>query len=296
MRKIKLGVALVALVALVVPSIASAAEVRPFGTTIAVSDPTGQFADNITVTGLTITNSGGPLTLIPEVVGSPPVPDSGQLSCSQSDAATVRCTRLTGGPPTTVAVATGAGNDTVRVGTHSTNEKVTVHTQAGNDAIDAANGSADSVDCGDGFDTFRGDGHLLDTLLPPFGSCETLTGDGAQQGGGDPLSDPVPPDDPATPVTKLKLSKASAHKGKLVVVTRVSGPGRVIGKATKGKRLLAQGAERATKAGAVTLVLKPTKAAKRLLKHKRAVKVKVKVAFKATGGTVVKTARTRIRR
>ena len=45
------------------------------------------------------------------------------------------------------------------------------------------------------------------------------------------------------------------------------------------------------------LLLKPTKAAKRLLKTKSSVKVKVKLAFKpTTGATVVKTINAKLRK
>ena len=87
------------------------------------------------------------------------------------------------------------------------------------------------------------------------------------------------------------------HLGKIIVSARVNGPGLVTGKAYKGKKLVAKGSKTATKAGAVTLVIKPTKAGKRLLKSKPKVTVKLKLAFKpTTGATVIKTVNTRIRR
>ena len=296
MRRTILGMA-VACAVVAVPASANAAQVRAFGTTIAVSNFEGQFADDITFTklgGIRIVNNSGnpaePLLLIAEQPSPIPVPDSGQLSCSQDNPRQVTCIRLTGGPPTLIGISTGSGNDTVTVGPHSADESVTVSTHSGNDTIDTRNGSADSIECGDGVDTLRGDAHPLDTLLPPFSSCEDI-GNG---GGGGSTTPPVA----TTPAAKLILGPVlSPHRGKLLVAARVNGPGVVTGKATKGKKLLAKGSTTATKAGAVTLTLKATKAGKRLLRSKPSVRVKVKLAFKpTTGAAVVKTISARLRR
>jgi hypothetical protein len=299
MRRTILGV-VVACAVLAIPASANAAQVRAFGTNISVSDHAGQFADDITFTKLgtiRIVNNGGnpaePLLLIAEQPSPVPVPDSGQLSCSQDNPRQVTCIRLTGGPPTLIGISTGSGNDTVTVGPHSADESVTVEADSGSDTVNIENGSADNVACGDDVDTARVDAYPLDTLLPPFDSCETLINNGVVQGLGG--QNPTPP---ATPVAKLVLGPVlSPHRGKLLVAARVNGPGLVTGKATKGKKQVAKGSTTATKAGAVTLVLKPTKAGKRLLKSKPSVKVKLKLAFKPTkGATVVKTISARLRR
>ncbi len=299
LRKTILG-AVAACAMLAIPASANAAQVQAFGTNIAVSDYAAQFADDITLTkvgsSIRIVNNAGnpaePLLLIAEQPSPVPVPDSGQLSCSQDNPRQVTCTRLTGGPPTAIGISTDSGNDTVTVGPHSADESVTVDTKSGSDTVNVENGSADNVACGDDVDTARVDAHPLDTLLPPFTSCETLIGNGVAQGLGAP--------NPTAPVVPAKLSLGpvlSPHRGKLLVAARVNGPGVVTGKATKGKKLLAKGSKTATKAGAVTLTLKPTKAGKRLLKSKRSVKVKVKLAFKpTTGATIVKSISSRLRR
>ena len=91
--------------------------------------------------------------------------------------------------------------------------------------------------------------------------CEDIGWGG---GGGRPRPGPHP----TTPAAKLILGPVlSPHREKLLVAARVNGPGVVTGKATKGKKLLAKGSVTATHAGAVTLVIKPTKAGKRLLKE-----------------------------
>jgi hypothetical protein len=310
-----------ALAALAVPSVASATELQAFGHYIIATDvaDSGAVADTITVTqtgaSTRVTDAAG-LVLKSEPVTVPPVPDSGQLACSQDSGQQVTCTRVknTSGQPTHVGVNVHAGNDRVTVGPHTAAQTLVVETGSGNDSINVANGSADLVICGDGIDVVAWD--AFDDEGPPFGNCETAAGGGGSGGGGSGGGGGGSGSGSGSgggggggggagsggsggsgAPASMKLGKpTAAHKGKLVVVTRVSGPGRVIGKARKGKRLLAQGAERATRAGVVKLVLTPTKAAKRLLKRKRSVKVKVKVAFKATGGTVVKTARARIRR
>ena len=295
----------VACAVLAIPASANAAQVHAFGQYISVLDAfdAGEFAEDITITqsGSTtrvVNNSGNPAEPLllkgedPDI--QPPVPDAGQIVCSQDSARQVTCTRVanTNGRPTQIGVTIHSGNDNVIVGPHSGNESVTVTTGFGDDSVNIENGSADSVECGDGVDTLRADAHPLDTLLPPFLSCETLIGNGVVGGAGAP--NPTAPAKPA----KLSLGPVlSPHRGKLLVAARVNGPGVVTGKATKGRKLLAKGSVKATQAGAVTLMIKPTKAGKRLLKRKPKVKVKLKLAFKpTTGATVIKTVSTRIRR
>ena len=203
-----------------------------------------------------------------------------------------------------LVVYTNFGDDRVTVGPHGADEGVHVSLHYGNDFADTANGSLDNVSCGPGVDTATTD--AFDTFLPDSGSCNDGGGGGGGSGGGGAgggggggggsITPPIAT--PITPVANLVLGPVlSPHRGKLLVAARVNGPGLVTGKAYKGKKLVAKGSAKATQAGAVTLMIKPTKAGKRLLKSKPKVKVKLKLAFKpTTGATVIKTINTRIRR
>ena len=98
-------------------------------------------------------------------------------------------------------------------------------------------------------------------------------------------------------VARLAPRPGSSPGGKLVINTKVNGPGLVTGKATSGQASRSPRAARPRpRRVPVKVTLKPTKAGKRLLKSKRSVKVKVKLAFKpTTGATVVQTVNARLR-
>ena len=98
------------------------------------------------------------------------------------------------------------------------------------------------------------------------------------------------PDAPGAALTasaaKAKLAKA-LRKG-LKVKATVPADGRLRATALRGSRKVAAGAKR-VKAGNVTLKLRFTKAAKRSLRTKGRVKLRVRVAFTPTGGATQKT-------
>ena len=291
-KLISICITALVVIAVMAPA-ANAAELQAFGQYISVVDYLDGVAEDITITqsGSTtqVVNNGGGLVLKGEdPTIQPPVPDSGQIECSQDSVTQVTCTRVenTNGQPTTIGVNIGSGNDKVTVGPHSGFELVSVATGSGDDSINVKNGSKDYVGCGDGADTLQSDGHPLDSLAPPFESCETA---GAQN--------PTTPTAPVQPPAKMRPGVAVSHKSKIIAAATVNGPGVVTGKAYGKGKLLAKGSVTAGQAMTVTLVVKPTKAGKRLLKSKRAVKVKLKLAFKpTTGATVTKTINTRFRR
>jgi hypothetical protein len=334
MRRTILGM-VVACAVLAIPASANAAQVNAVGTQINVRDDSSSeepVSDNITLTKFNawefhIVNDGGnpaqPLTLTGDT--------SPNLSCLQDSPRKVICIQFTGGPPITTDIFAGEGNDTVTVGPHPVTETVQVRGDFGIDVLNIENGSVDRYSCGandpeggGGSDTVVRD--AADTLWNPAfpTDCEndnnpggggsggggsggggSGAGDGSGAGGGSGAgagtgggSTTLPVVTPITQPASMVLGPvAGPHRGRLLVAARVNGPGVVTGKATKGTKLLAKGSKTATKAGAVTLTLKPTKAAKRLLKSKPSVKVKVKLAFKpTTGATVVKTISARLRR
>ena len=107
---------------------------------------------------------------------------------------------------------------------------------------------------------------------PDWGPASVPPGRGAPGGGGAALT---------IKSANSKLRKALAKGINLRV--QVSGAGRVSAKATKAGRKVASGAKRVS-GGNATVKLRFTKAAKRSLKRAQSVKVRIKVAFKPTGG------------
>jgi hypothetical protein len=232
------------------------------------------------------------------------------VDCIQDNPSQVTCVRL-GVAALTFDIYTNWGNDTVTIGAHNPGDTVQVRTHFGDDTINAVNDSADKISCGGGTDTAHVD--ALDTIFiaSPIqdNGCESTGGGPGGGGGGGCVGNdcfpggggnppPTPNPDPiVNPPTVYPAGVTAKRGGKLLVAAKVNGPGVVTGKAYKGKKLLAKGSKTATKAGAVTLLLKPTKAAKTLLKSKPKVKVKVKLAFKpTTGATIVKTISAKLRR
>ncbi len=296
---------------LALPASASAATVQVFGSQINVADnaPEEQHADNIVFTKVDpwivqlrndAGDAGEPLLLVGE--------DSTTVDCIQDNPRQLTCIRL-GYAPLTFDIYTNWGNDTVTIGEHNPGDTVQVRAHGGDDKLFIQNGSVDRYSCGAGNDQIVRDAG--DTLFNPAlpSDCENDAGGsgGGDSGGGgggagggsgtyDPGTPPV-----ATPIMNppslFLAGVASKPGGKLIVNTRVNGPGVVTGKVLRAGKSLAKGSKKATKAGAVRLLLKPTKAAKRLLKTKSSVKVKVKLAFKpTTGATVVKTINAKLRK
>ncbi len=81
-------------------------------------------------------------------------------------------------------------------------------------------------------------------------------------------------------MTKAKLAKALAHG--LKVRVSVPGAGRVTAKAPR-----ASGSAKAKRAGATTVVLRFTKAARRALRGKRSVKLTISVRFTPASGAAL---------
>jgi Ca2+-binding RTX toxin-like protein len=134
----------------------------------------------------------------------------------------------------------------------------------GNDTIDARDGEVDSVSCGFGEDTVSADANDVVS-----GDCEHITRTGAVA-------------QPAAKLTvsavKTKLAKALASGLKLRVTT--PGAGTITAK-TSG----ASGSAKAKQAGATTVTLRFTKAAKSKLKRKKSVRLAVTVRFGALDGS-----------
>ena len=310
---------------LAIPATASAAVVNTSGTEVEVVDPSG-FADDITYHRFSpweihITNSGGdPAT--PLMIGGDGSPTFSCLNVG-GDPRLVSCVRGTGAPDITGVIEAGAGDDKVTVGAHGATEPVDVYGDSGNDTINTVNGRADHVQCGpgdndtavmDSFDT------IIEATPNDEGGCEHTGGGGGSGGGGSGggggagggagggtgttggvvINNTTPnPVLHTNPPALYPAGTASKPGGKLLAIARVNGPGRVLGIATsKNRKLLARGEKTATKAGAVKVLLKPTKLAKRLLKGKRSIKVKLTLSFYPKNGaaTVTKTISAKLRR
>jgi hypothetical protein len=304
---------------LAIPASANAAQVQAFGPNVNVFDnaPEDQHADNIVFTKVDpwivqlrneAGDAGEPLFLSEE--------SSDNVDCIQDNPRQVTCVRLDLSP-LAFDLNGGYGNDTITVSEHNPGDSVAVRGHWGNDVLNIQNGSVERYSCG-GNDPESGSGSdtvvrdATDTLFNPAlpTDCENdnnpggsggggggAGGGGAGGGSGDPGTPPV-----GTPITQpanLILGPVISPHRKILVAARVNGPGRVLGIATsKNRKLLARGEKTATKAGAVTVVLKPTKLGKRLLKHKRSIKVKLSLSFYPKSGapTVTKTTSAKLRR
>jgi WD40-like Beta Propeller Repeat len=106
---------------------------------------------------------------------------------------------------------------------------------------------------------------------PDWGPANVPPGRGAHGGGG------------ALTIKSANSKLRSALAKGIKLRIRVSGAGRVSAKATKAGRKVAAGAK-SVRGGNATVKLRFTKAAKRSLKRAQSVKVRIKVAFKPTGG------------
>jgi hypothetical protein len=143
--------------------------------------------------------------------------------------------------------------------------------------------------------------------LPP-GPGGGDTGGGGETGGG-AITPPPPPggDPPATPA-RFRLGAAKVdRKGVVRLRLTVPHPGTVQGVATapnatasqRRKRQVTYGRGRAAarRAGAVTLVVKPTSAGRKLIRRRRTLPVRIKVTYRPNGGRpVTSTKRVTVRR
>jgi hypothetical protein len=159
--------------------------------------------------------------------------------------------RLVGGP----------GRDTVNGDRKSRcNEYSCDLIVSGNDTIEVRDGEVDSVTCGTGVDRVVADaGDVV------AADCENVERPGAANSGGNgkPRS--------TLALVRIKLGTALA-RGFKVRVSNASGTVRL--KAKRGKTVVAKGSARA-KNGKATVTLRFTKAAKRALRHKRKVTLRI---------------------
>ena len=117
---------------------------------------------------------------------------------------------------------------------------------------------------------------------PPSGGATT-----PEPGSGTPAPPRAQPADASRPVPSnafgLAKPKVNAAKGTVTLRVAVPGPGRVQARAT-GRMRIARKAVTAKKAGMVSLRLKPTGKAKRILRKKRKLAATLKVSFTPAGG------------
>lgn len=170
---------------------------------------------------------------------------------------------LTGGPGKDLIY----GDQTARCGTGDT-----VCVPYGNDVIDARDGEADVIDCGPGTD------RAVVDALDVHANCETVETGGApgpaapggqgQPGGGGPQAGPS-----AALVGKPKLGTALAKGLKLKLTGARPGKGTITAK--HGSKKVASGAVKVSAAGAGSVTLKFTSAARRQLRGKKSVTLRL---------------------
>lgn len=135
---------------------------------------------------------------------------------------------------------------------------------AGNDTIDVRDGEVDSVSCGTGADRV-----IADTVDTIAADCETV--ERAAVGGGPEAKTGPQPNGATLSVKKVKLAKA-LKSGFTVTVKNATGKVKLTAK--QGSKTVASGSATA-KNGTATVKLKFTKAAKKALKRKRTVTLKI---------------------
>jgi hypothetical protein len=144
----------------------------------------------------------------------------------------------------------------------------------GNDTVYARDGERDSITCGFGDDTVYAD--ALDVV---DSDCEHVIRAAAGQtggGGGSALG---------ASVRSTRLARALAHG----LVLRVTAPaaGRLSATATAHGRRVARAARSARKAGTTTIVLRPSRQARRSLRRAKAVRFAITVRFTRAGAAAV---------
>lgn len=143
----------------------------------------------------------------------------------------------------------------------------------GNDVVNARDGEIDSIDCGVGTDKVIAD---ADDVVNA--NCETVerSGGAPRTGGDDPGSGGQTPR-PAR--ARLKASAATLARalarGLVVRVGGVKAGSRVKLTARNGRRLVASGSAKAGRAGAATVTLRFTKAARRSLRRAKRVNLTI---------------------
>lgn len=138
----------------------------------------------------------------------------------------------------------------------------------GNDVIEARDGEVDQIDCGAGEDRV-----VADTADVVGTDCETV------ERGASPGPGPAKLRVAAAAVT---LSKALG--GKLKVTMRVPGAGRIRIQVLRGTALVSTIAGTVKAAGDYQGLARPTKAGRRALKRRGAVKLSLKMTFTPTSG------------
>jgi Ca2+-binding RTX toxin-like protein len=160
----------------------------------------------------------------------------------------------------------------------------TCKTPWGNDTINAADGEADSVDCGPGTDVANVD--AIDTVA----NCETVNTVGAPAGGGQKPG----AGGKGGGGTKAALTIVGAAKlkqllaGKLVVAVPCAAACRVTLTAKAGKKTIATGKATLLKAGTAKVKLKVAKKAKRSVKRAKTLKLTLTASVVGASGKATK--------
>jgi len=146
----------------------------------------------------------------------------------------------------------------------------------GNDTVYARDGERDSITCGYGDDTVYAD--AIDVVA---GDCEhVIRGGGAGGGGGAAGGSAL-----GASVGSTRLARALAHG--LVLHVTAPAAGRVSAAATVRGTRVAKAAKAVRKAGATTVVLRISRAARHRLRHARSVKFAISVRFTHSGAAAL---------
>jgi hypothetical protein len=134
---------------------------------------------------------------------------------------------------------------------------------SGQDRIEARDGNQEMIDCGPGTDSAQVDpNEIVRNDIDLSNQCESVDGLAASSSSG---------------AAGLKVSSAKVSGGRIVVKLSAPSAGTASVKATAGRLKVGSATRTVSKAGAVTLRIKPSRAAAR--KHR--LKVKLKIAFNA---------------
>jgi hypothetical protein len=134
---------------------------------------------------------------------------------------------------------------------------------SGQDRIEARDGNQEMIDCGPGTDSAQVDpNEIVRNDIDLSNQCESVDGLAASSSSG---------------AAGLKVSSAKVSGGRIVVKLSAPSAGTASVKATAGRLKVGSATRTVSKAGAVTLRIKPSRAAAR--KHR--LKVMLKIAFNA---------------
>jgi len=193
--------------------------------------------------------------------------------------------RLTGGPGTDVLGGEDGddmldgGPDVDRYYGDSVGACIAASCPSGRDDIRARDGAREEINCGPGVDTTE-----LDPVDVVYDSvtladqCEGVLG--------------TPSGGPASGGSAFKVAAAKVdRRNRIVLRLTVPAPGTVRAGARAGRSgtRVASRSLTVAKAGAVKLTLTPSRAAKRALRHRKRLKVSVRIAFKPRGGAAATT-------